>query len=162
MRMDAETWARHANPLSVWSRFSVLPLMTLAVFSRVWLGWWALIPVILVAAWALWNPRAFGPPDQTDNWASRGTFGERVYLARADRPIPAHHLAWARVLSVLAGIGVLPWAWGLWALDPWAAFAGLVLMMGAKAWLVDRMVWLFQDMAAQDPELAAWVVRRQV
>lgn len=106
MRMDETAWARHANPLSVYSRMSVLPLTTLAVWSRVWLGWGALIPVALVLAWTWWNPRALGRPAGTGSWASRGTFGERVFLNRAQVPIPAHHETWAKRLAWGSGLGV--------------------------------------------------------
>mgnify|MGYP000014381694 FL=1 len=34
MRMDEESWKRHANPRSVYSRMTVLPLLTLALLSR--------------------------------------------------------------------------------------------------------------------------------
>ena len=151
MRMDDAAWARHANPASVWSRFTILPLMTLAIFSRVWIGAWALIPVALVIAWTWINPRLFPPPDTTDSWAARGTFGERLFLDRARRDIPAHHLAGARILTAISALGILPWAWGLWQLQPWAAVAGLVLIMGGKAWYFDRMVWLHQDLSTEPP-----------
>ncbi|MEX5563511.1 DUF6653 family protein [Pseudophaeobacter sp. 1A16562] len=96
MAMDDAAWARHANPLSVYSRVSILPLMTLAVWSHLWLGWGALAPVALVLIWTWWNPRAFGPPATTDSWAARGTFGERVFLNRAKVPIPPHHAQWGQ------------------------------------------------------------------
>lgn len=59
MWMDDDIWHRHANPWSVYSRISVLPALSLAVWSRVWLGWWSLIPLMLVAAWIWVNPRYF-------------------------------------------------------------------------------------------------------
>ena len=73
------------------SRFTVLPLFALAVWSRVWIGWWAVLVVALVCVWAWWNPRAFPPPSSTDTWAAKGTFGERVFLNRKALPIPDHH-----------------------------------------------------------------------
>ncbi|NVK12631.1 MAG: hypothetical protein HWE35_00460 [Rhodobacteraceae bacterium] len=157
MKMDDAAWARHANPWSVFSRMSVLPLMTLAIWSRVWLGWGALLPVLLVLAWAWWNPRAFAPPASTDNWASRGTFGERVFLNRAQVPVPRHHEMWAKGLAWVSGIGVIPWIHGLWALNPGTALAGLILMIGGKLWFVDRMAWLYQDMQDEHPGYARWL-----
>ena len=47
MSMDDEAWARHANPWSAWTRFSCGPFIVLAIWSRVWLGWWALLPLAL-------------------------------------------------------------------------------------------------------------------
>jgi len=47
-RMDDATWLRHANPWSVILRFTtVLPVLILALWSRLWLVWWAVIPVSL-------------------------------------------------------------------------------------------------------------------
>ena len=157
MSMDDATWARHASPWSVWTRFSVLPLMVLAIWSRVWIGWWALIPVILVVIWTWVNPRLFPPPPHTNSWAARGTFGERVWLNRKAVPVPAHHVPWAYSLSALAGLGLLPMVWGLWQLDAGWIFGGLVLTMGAKTWFVDRMVWLYEEMAETNPTYKSWM-----
>ena len=81
MRMDEESWARHANPWSVWTRAAILPLMVLAIWSRFWIGWWALAPVAALAVFAMVNPRLFPPPRNPDNWASRATFSPRATTA---------------------------------------------------------------------------------
>jgi hypothetical protein len=36
--LEGDAWMRHANPVSVWTRFAVLPLGALAVWSRQWIG----------------------------------------------------------------------------------------------------------------------------
>ena len=38
--LGGENWMRHASPVSVWTRFAVLPLLAAAVWSRDWIGWW--------------------------------------------------------------------------------------------------------------------------
>jgi Family of unknown function (DUF6653) len=157
MAMDEAAWARHANPLSVYSRFSILPLMSLAIWSRVSIGWWAVAGVALVVLWTWWNPRAFGPPASTRGWASRGTFGERVFLNRKSLPVPHHHVVWAKLLTGVSVVGIVPWIYGLWALDLSAVLLGLALIIGGKTWFVDRMVWLYQDMKDQDPTYASWL-----
>lgn len=157
MQMDDAAWARHSNPKSVYSRFSVLPLITLAIWSRVWLGWGCLAPLALAMLWTWWNPRAFSAPSHTDSWASRGTFGERVFLNRAATPVPDHHLMWARILAWVSGLGLVPWIYGLWSLDLSATLLGLVLIVGGKVWFVDRMVWIYQDMKDTDPVYASWL-----
>lgn len=154
--MDDTAWARHANPLSVCSRMTILPLMTAALLSRAWLGWGAVLPVALVLAWTWWNPRAFRPPAHTESWAAHGTFGERIFLNRAKVPIPAHHSRWAKGLAWASAAGLPFWAWGLWSFDAGLILAGLTLMTGGKLWFVDRMVWLYQDMVKAAPEYAAW------
>ncbi len=49
-----EKWLKHANPWSLITRFLIL-----AVWSRVWLGWYSLIPIILLIIWTLVNPVIF-------------------------------------------------------------------------------------------------------
>lgn len=157
MRMDDNAWARHSNPKSVYSRIALLPLISLAIWSRVWLGWASLIPIALCLIWTWWNPRAFPAPRHTDNWASQGTFGERVFLQRGTLPIPRHHQVWARILTIASAIGIVPWAYGLWALNVPYTLLGLALMVGGKIWFVDRMVWLYQDMKEKSPEYGGWL-----
>lgn len=155
-RMDEATWARHANPWSVWTRVAIAPLLVLAIWSRVWLGWWALLPVTLVAVWAWLNPRAFAAPRSTETWASHGVLGERVWLARHSVPIPVRHRRVPHVLTAASGLGVLVLAWGLVDLDVAVTGLGLAVAMGAKLWFVDRMAWLYADMRDATPEFRAW------
>ena len=145
MSMDDETWARHANPWSVYSRFTCLPLIVLAIWSRVWIGWWSLIPLALALFWTWYNPRAFPPIDKTDGWAFKGTQGERLFLNRKRVPIPPHHQAMATRLTLLSMAGVVIIIYGLVVLNPWATLCGLLLAIITKVWFVDRMVWMFDD-----------------
>ena len=156
MGMDDAPWARHANPLSVWTRFTCLPLLILAIWSRIWLGWGALLLVALAILWTWWNPRAFPAPKRTDGWASKGTFGERVFLNRKTIPIPEHHRKWALFLGFLSATGLPPLIWGLWSLDVALTILGVVLLVLPKVWFVDRMVWLYEDMKGKHPDYAAW------
>lgn len=159
MAMDDAVWMRHANPWSVWTRFTCLPLIILAIWSRVWLGWWALVPLALACLWTWANPRAFPPPAKTDTWASKGTFGERVFLNRHAVPIPEHHRHWAIGLGFASATGLIPLVWGLWALDVPTTLLGVALLVLPKVWFVDRMVWLFEDMKDADPTYASWLRR---
>jgi hypothetical protein len=90
-QMDDDTWERHANPWSVWSRTTVLPVLILAAWSRVWLGWWALVPGAVALLWTWLNPRLFGRPASLDSWASKSVMGERVWMNRDEVPVPVHH-----------------------------------------------------------------------
>ncbi len=38
-QMTDAVWQRHTNPWSVWTRYASLPLLIVAIWSRVWLGW---------------------------------------------------------------------------------------------------------------------------
>lgn len=155
MGMDPEVWSRHANPWSGWTRVPILPALAFAVWSRVWLGWWCLAIVAVLLVWIWFNPRVFPKPESTDNWMSRGVIGERVWLNRKKISIPTHHARWAIWLSIVSGLGVLPIVWGLWQLEIWPLLLGLALTVGGKLWFLDRMVWLYADMAEASPEYRA-------
>ena len=151
MRMDEAGWRRHATPLSGWTRFAILPAFAAAVWSRVWIGWGALVPVAALVLWTFANPRAFPPPADYGAWMSRGVLGERLWLDRAHRPIPAHHVRAAGLTTAVAATGLPVLGWGLWALDPFATLLGLCLSVGGKAWFLDRMVWLHADLTRTTP-----------
>ncbi|WP_322517759.1 DUF6653 family protein [Rhodopseudomonas palustris] len=155
--LSDETWKRHANPWSVWTRYAAFPVLIAAIWSRAWLGWWALAPIGLTIAWLAYNPRAFPPPASTDNWASKAVLGERIWVALQRDEVPAQHRI---VPGVAAGISMagLPFlAWGLIVFDLAVTALGMTIVMLAKTWFVDRMVWLFEDMKDQRPEYRSWL-----
>lgn len=156
MAMDDATWARHANPWSFWTRFSALPLLALAIWSRVWIGGYAWGAVLLVVLWIWLNPRAFAPPSSTDSWPSRVVMGERVYLNHAAIPVPLEFVRIATVLNGVNGIGALVMGYGLWALDIWAVLGGMAVSMLAKTWFGDRMAMLFDLMQDVSVEYQGW------
>lgn len=155
--MDDATWRRHANGWSVWTRVATLPVLLLAVWSHAWLGWWAAVPVAAVLVWTWLNPRLFPPPRTTDTWAAKGTFGERVWIARKERAVPEHHRVVPHLLAAAAGIGFLVAVWGALTNTAWPAVLGGALAMLAKLWFVDRMVWLYDDMKDADPVYRSWL-----
>ncbi len=157
MSMSEESWSRHANPWSVWTRFTCLPLIVLAIWSRFWLGWYALIPLILALLWTWYNPRAFPPPLQTNNWASKGTFGERIFLEKRKTGIASHHLKIVYTLSILSALGIVPLIYGLSNYDFWATVSGLLLMILPKVWFVDRMVWIYDEHKNDNVRYASWL-----
>ena len=151
MGMQDADWRRHANPLSVWTRFSCLPLIVLAIYARVWIGWWALPLFLLAATWTWVNPRAFPPPADFGAWASRGTLGERIFLARDRYEVAPHHVRAANILAALSAIGLLPLIYGLIVQNPWATLAGLIGVILPKVWFVDRMVWIHAELTGTTP-----------
>lgn len=156
--MSDAVWARHANPWSVWTRAASLPFLLLAVWSLHWIGWWSVVPVAAVAIWLWLNPRIFSTPRTTDSWASRVTFGERVWINRKQIPVPAHHVRIAHLLSAVAGAGfatALIGAGGGWL---WPTVVGGFVAWGAKLWFSDRMVWLYEDMKDVAPAYRAWMI----
>jgi hypothetical protein len=155
--MTDEVWARHANPMSVWTRYAALPFLVLTIWSRVWLGpWcWPLIGVVVIWIWI--NPRVFPKPTSTDSWASRAVLGERVWLRRKELPVPEHHCRAPNVLSIFSLLGLAAAVYGLIELRLWPAVLGTLLVILAKSWFLDRMVWLYADMQDATPEYRSWL-----
>ena len=155
--MDDTTWARHASPWSVWTRVLSLPPLLAAIWSHAWLGWWAVVPIGIIVLWLWLNPRLFAPPEHTDTWASKATFGERVWLNRARVPVPAHHSRIATLLTALSGISFFAAVYGA-AINNLALTAGAgSLSWLAKMWFADRMVWLYEDMKDKNPIYRSWL-----
>lgn len=155
--MSERTWRRHANPWSVWTRLVTgLPLIGLSVWSRDWIGTWAAVPVLVTVLWLWLNPRVFPEPRSTDNWASQGVLGERIWLVRRCVPIPTHHMAAAKTLLSVGAAGFILFAYGLWQLNLWPTLLGGVVAFFGKLWYFDRMVWLYREMKDQNDEYASW------
>jgi hypothetical protein len=155
-RMDDETWLRHANPWSVILRFTALPILIFAFWSRLWLGWWAVVPVVLALLWTWANPRIFAAPRSLDHWTSKGVLGERVWLNRDTVPVPSYHRMVPDVLLTVSGLGMLFVIWGVILFDPWPTLFGVMTVDLSKVWFVDRMVWLWHDMQDATPEYQGW------
>jgi len=117
MAMDESSWHKHSNPWSVYSRFTMLPLISLAFLSREWLGIYSIIAITLSFIWVWLNPRLFIAPEKTNNWALMGTFVERIYLNRKERPIPKHHITPTKILLAMLGLGVPIFIYGIYFLN---------------------------------------------
>ena len=156
-RMDEKARRRHSNPLSVYSRFSMVPLIGLVFWSRVWLGWWSLVPIIIVVLWVWFNPRIFPEPKSTNNWASKIVLGEWVWMNRKKVTVPKHHLYMPNILSAIGLIGSILFIWGLFALETCLTILGGTVIVMSKLWFADRMVWLYEDMKDTTSEYKSWL-----
>ena len=162
--MTDAVWERHANPWSVWTRYAGLPLLVLAIWSRVWLGWWAIAPVILTILWMWLNSRAFSKPPTTHHWTSKALLGERVWLNHEAVPILPHHRPVITFTNMVNAIGFVICLWGLWSLQLWPTALGLSWVILGKTWFLDtpqewlchRMVWVFEDMK-EHPQYRDWL-----
>ncbi|MBO6825586.1 MAG: hypothetical protein JJ879_05255 [Sneathiella sp.] len=142
--MSDEVWRRHANPWSGWSRVSILPLIALAAWSRVWIDYWAFGLGVAIVIWSWLNPRIFPEPKSLDNWMSKGVLGEQIWLRRHEIPIPFEFARITTLLNMSAGLGAIPFIYGIIQLDIIITICGMVIMMLSKLWFIDRMVWLFE------------------
>ena len=154
--LSDERWMQHSNPWSVWTRFVILPLLALVVWSHAWIGWYSLVPVALLLIWTWINPRLFKKPRTTKHWASKAVFGERVWLRKSELPIPQHHIPAITVLNIITGSGLPFSAWGLYQLYIWSVLLGLTLVILGKMWFLDRMVWVYEDMKKHPEEYSSW------
>ena len=155
--LTGDRWMRHANPISVWTRFSVVSLFAISIWSRDWIGWWCLIPLAGSALWMVINPLLFAVPTSTRNWASKAVFGERIWVDRTSRDIPAQFRSRVpNLANAFSCIGVPMLAGGLVVLDVWLVVAGIVIIHGGKLWYLDRMVLLFEDTKQGDATVASW------
>lgn len=148
--MSDEAWRRHANPWSVYTRFAAIPAMILAVWSRAWIGWWALVPVAAVVVWLWLNPRVFPPVDDPDGWAARAIYGEKLWLTEP-AAVPGELRT---VLRSLIAVGVAGFAligWGLVTLSAWPAVSGATLVVLAQLWRIDRMGLLYAEWRRTHP-----------
>jgi hypothetical protein len=143
-RMTDEAWRRHANPWSVYTRFAAIPAMVLAIWSRVWIGWWVLVPVAVVMVWLLVNPHIFPAVTTPRSWAARGIYGEKLWLLDRSQ-VPQGHRAILRWLIVLGLTGFVLMGWGLLKLHVWPTVFGATLVVVAQLWRIDRMGLLYEE-----------------
>jgi hypothetical protein len=156
--LDNQNWLKHANPWSVYTRYSVLPLLIISFWSRQLIGWWCLIPGILSMLWMYFNPILFKQPKSTDNWASKAVFGERVFSNRKETPIPEVHdpKFINGLLHSISSLGMIISIWAVVDYSIWGAIYGTSLSYLGKSWYLDRMVWIYEDMKHKKQEYANW------
>ena len=104
----------------------------------------------------LFNPRLFGVPASTRNWASKAVFGERIWTDRRNTPVPVQFTYRVpNLANAYSCIGLAMLVYGVVALDVWLTIAGIVIVHGGKLWYLDRMVLLFEDMKQRDANVAS-------
>ncbi|MCA9374396.1 hypothetical protein KC725_04520 [Candidatus Peregrinibacteria bacterium] len=148
--LNDETWLKHANPISVWTRFPILGLLAITIWSRAWIGIYCLVPLAVLILWTAINPKFFTKPESTKNWASKSVLGEKVWTNRKKVPVPSHHKTAINILTLLQALGVIITGFGLYYFDFWQTMTGIFCVYFAKMWFLDRMVWIFEDMKQHD------------
>ncbi len=155
--MTDDVWRRHANPWSVWTRYVALPMLAAAIWSRVWLGWWALVPVAVALAWIWLNPRAFSPPRSTRNWTSKSVLGERIWLVRATIEVPRRLSTMAHLGNAVAAFGLVLCVYGLWAVSLWPTAIGILLLSAGKTWFLAQMVLVYDQFGTTKATYREWL-----
>jgi len=144
--LEGDNWMKHANPWSIWTRFATLPFLILAIWSRIWLGWYSLIPILVFVFWLIINPTFFKKPKTFDNWGSKSVLGEKYWSNRKENSIPKHHKVVVLILTILQASGGIILIIGLWKLDIYFTIIGTIIVYFSKMWFLDRMVWIYEDM----------------
>jgi hypothetical protein len=124
---------------------ATLPFVVLSIWSRVWIGWYCLIPVSILIFWIWINPTLFSKPKNFSSWGARAVLGERVFMNRKDTPIPVGHTKIIIILNVLQSFSGMLLIFGLWSLDVGLTIHGTVYIYLTKMWFLDRMVWLYES-----------------
>ncbi len=76
------TWKRHSNPWSGWTRILTYPLVYVPFWNRSWKQGAA------VAAWFAANPFVFPAPKDDSSGATRSVLGEQLWTAERRRDLP--------------------------------------------------------------------------
>lgn len=147
--MSDEMWKRHANPWSVWTRFAAIPAFMVAVWSRVWIGSWSLLPIILVVIWLYLNVFIFPPIHKPQSWASKGIYGEKLWLGKRSE-LPGHYDTIQKWLIILGLAGMALIGWGLYQLHFWGSLLGAVVLILAQLWRIDRFSTLYDLLASTE------------
>ncbi len=155
--LNEQNWLKHSNPVSVYTRYLVLPFLSAPIYFRYELGniWWVFF--VLAILWMFINPVLFPKPKSTKNWASRCVLGERVYAKRKELNLPEHHQSPIFVLSnLLAFIGFVLTFYAAYYDEGKLMILSILLASLAKTWFLDRMVWLYLECKHLDPEFESW------
>jgi len=155
--MRDEVWARHVNPWSVWTRMPIIALFALAIWARVWLGWWCLVPLAAIVFWTWLNPRVFPKPQTTRHWSSRSVMGERLWLERKKLTLSARERLMPHVGNAIALVGLVVLAHGPIDLVVWAAVLGAIVTIGGKLYFLDEMTRIYTAHKDEDPVWAGWL-----
>jgi uncharacterized protein (DUF2062 family) len=134
--MKEQTWERHSNPWSVWTRVLTNPLVYVPVWNHSWRQ------ALSVGAWFLLNPRLFPPPKDGSSWATRSVLGEKMWTSkpRADLPM---------LISVISALFFLVALYSAYVRQLWRllSFGGLALVF--KLWFLERMATYYDEYLAR-------------
>jgi hypothetical protein len=129
--MTENTWQRHSNPLSVWSRVLTNPLVYVPIWNR---SWSQAAPVGL---WFALNPILFRPPKDDSAWATRAVLGEQIWVKDPKAGLPT-------ALNTASGV-----CFAVALLAAYRRRLPVLLTWGALA-LVSKMVFLVRMVALYD------------
>jgi hypothetical protein len=134
--MKKQTWERHSNPWSVWTRVLTYPLVYVPVWNRCWRQ------VVSVGGWFLVNPRLFPPPKDDSSWATRSVLGEQIWTRKSHADLPMS-------ISILSAASFLVALYSAYTQRLWrlVSFGSLALVL--KLWFLELMVSYYDEYLAR-------------
>lgn len=133
--LTEETWSKHSNPWSGWTRVLAMPGLAIGLYLQ---NPWILLATIV---WIIINPLVFPKPKSTDNWMSKGVLGEQIYY-KSGKKLNKDLPSLLNVFNIPVFIAFLYFGWQQ-ELVP-MILAGL-LAMTIKFWFIDRMVRVTEE-----------------
>jgi hypothetical protein len=127
-----QSWKRHSNPWSVWTRILSYPLAYVPVWNRSWKQG------AVVGAWFTANPLIFPAPEDDSSWATRCVLGEQLWTAKRRRDFPMALNAASAVFY--AGALLAAYKRRFW---PMMFFGGTSYLL--KLWFLDRMTFYYEE-----------------
>ena len=128
-------WARHANPMSGWTRVPTGAVLVYAVYRR---DWRLLLAGIL---WAAINPFLFSPPETADAWMTRAVLAERWWVREEGNGTMG--FTYPNVCNSVAAVAFLSAFVAAWRRRPFGAAVATVVASGLKLWWVGVLVRRF-------------------
>lgn len=132
--LDRYVWARHANPLSGWSRVASMPLLMACLYRRNWRG------LALTVVFVVLNPVLFPPPEDDSAWMTRVVYGERLWT-RQDHG----QLSYPEILNLCNGVAAAYAVYAALERRPAETALATALSMALKFWFVAEMGHLYED-----------------
>jgi hypothetical protein len=129
--LSKDTWERHSNPWSGWTRLATYP----AIFIAIWFHNWLFFAVLFL--WLVVNPSVFPKPKNTANWMSRAVLGEQLWMGKKQLDLSA----------AVSACAAPPFFIGLYTayvnlLWPTVFCATITILL--KLWFLDRMVFYYE------------------
>ncbi|MEM7526408.1 MAG: DUF6653 family protein [Pseudomonadota bacterium] len=153
-RLGGGGWARHANPISGWTRIPILPVGAAILLAREELGIWTVPLLGLLVLWAFVNPTAFPPPADDRSWMSRAVLGEKIWVEarNGDGSAAVAEIGPATWwLNLLQFSFLFPLVWGLWLVSPVVAAFGTAGVLAGKLAFLRLMVRLYDTSGTLPP-----------
>tara|TARA_B100001540_G_scaffold73351_1_gene66312 strand:+ start:382 stop:819 length:438 start_codon:yes stop_codon:yes gene_type:complete len=140
--LSEETWSKHSNKWSGWTRVLLMPIVGVGVYYHSWLI------LVVAVVWGIVNPLIFPKPKSVDNWMSMGVLGEKIYFKEGKK--------FKKDLPTLLNILNIPvsivFVYFGWTQNIEALILSALLLMTIKFWFIDRMSRLARDTIRKERE----------